>query len=97
MQQMAERGLLEETGSGGMTLSADGQDQYQAGLENAHNRGDISAEEMAEALSKAASMPQPGGVQRRTPADADVCRGTGRDARRADGFSASGPFRIELC
>ena len=63
MQQMAERGLLEETGSGGMTLSADGQDQYQAGLENAHSRGDISAEEMADALSKAASMPQPGGAK----------------------------------
>ena len=61
MQQMAERGLIEETGSGGMTLSADGQDQYQAGLESAQNRGDISAEEMAEGLSKAASMPQPSG------------------------------------
>ena len=39
MQQMAERGLLEETGSGDMTLSADGQEQYQGSLENAHEPG----------------------------------------------------------
>ena len=58
MQQMTERGLLEETDDQGMTLSAAGQEQYRDGLENAHDQGDLSAEEMAEALSKADSMPQ---------------------------------------
>jgi len=59
MQQMAERDLLEETDDQGMTLSAAGQEQFQDNLGNRVEQGNMSEEEMAEALSKATSMPQP--------------------------------------
>jgi Mg-chelatase subunit ChlD len=59
MQQMEDRGLLEKTKGDSMTLSAAGQQQFNDSLQSAHERGELSEEDMAEALSKAGSMPQP--------------------------------------
>jgi Mg-chelatase subunit ChlD len=63
MQQMAERGLLEKSSEQSMTLSSEGQDQYRGALEDAHSRGELSAEDLSDALSRADSMPRPSGLE----------------------------------
>lgn len=63
MQQMAERGLLEKASEQTMTLSSEGRGQYRGALEDAHSRGDLSAEDLADALARAESMPKPAGAE----------------------------------
>ncbi|MCX5901415.1 MAG: VWA domain-containing protein [Proteobacteria bacterium] len=62
LRELEDRGLLDMADASSMTLSQDGQEKLKESLEDALRRGEITPEELAEALKNARSMPPPPGL-----------------------------------
>jgi Mg-chelatase subunit ChlD len=75
LQELEDRGMLEMTDAAGMTLSEGGRDTLENSLQESYRRGDLTAEELAEALKNARAMPAPpsqGGTRTRMSAQAET-------------------------
>jgi len=62
LQELEDRGLLEQSDPSNMTLSEKGQNNLKESIEEAMARGEVSAEELAEMLKNALTMPAPPGI-----------------------------------
>jgi len=62
LRELEDRGLLDMADASSMTLSQDGQEKLKESLEESLRRGEITPEELAEALKNARSMPPPPGL-----------------------------------
>ncbi len=52
LRELEDRGMLDMADASSMTLSQDGQENFKESLEDALRRGEITPEELAEALRK---------------------------------------------
>jgi len=74
LKELEDRGMLEMTDSAGMTLSEGGRETLEDSLRESYRRGDLTAEELAEAIKHARAMPAPpsqGGTRTRLSAQAE--------------------------
>ncbi|MBP1721828.1 MAG: von Willebrand factor type domain [Deltaproteobacteria bacterium] len=74
LQELEDRGMLEMTDAAGMTLSEGGRETLEDSLQESYRRGDLTAEELAEAIKNARAMPAPpsqGGTRTRLSAQAE--------------------------
>jgi Mg-chelatase subunit ChlD len=74
LQELEDRGMLEMTDAAGMTLSEQGRETLEDSLQESYRRGDLTAEELAEAIKNARAMPAPpsqGGTRTRLSAQAE--------------------------
>jgi len=62
LDEFEDRGLLEMADASRMTLSQQGHEALEEGLEKSYRRGDLTAEELAEALKNSRGMPPPPGL-----------------------------------
>jgi len=62
VNEMEDRGLLDQLDSSHMTLSPDGQQRLKENLEEQLARGSITPEELAEALKNSKALPAPPGI-----------------------------------
>jgi Mg-chelatase subunit ChlD len=75
LQELEDRGMLEMTDASGMTLSEQGREMLENSMAESCRRGEMTAEELAEALKHARSMPAPpsqGGTRTRLSAQAET-------------------------
>ncbi len=62
LSELEDRGMLDQIDSSHMTLSQDGRSRIQERLEEMLSNGEISPEELADALNKSMTMPAPPGL-----------------------------------
>lgn len=63
LHELEDRGLLDMADAAGMTLSDAGREKLESCLQDAFKKGELTAEELAEALKNACSMPAPLGLE----------------------------------
>lgn len=62
LQELEDRGLLEMADASRMTLSQEGREALENSLEESYRQGELTAEELAQALQNSRGMPPPPGL-----------------------------------